>query len=85
VSKYDFINNFEVSDDIVIRFQDYVNKHERTNITFVAYNEVIKRLIKATLARQLYDDNAFEEIINKEDIMVQEVILLSQEYPNFRQ
>jgi len=85
VSKYDFINNFEVSDDIVVRFQEYVNIRERTNIIFVAYNDEIKRLIKATLARQLFDDNAFEEIINKEDVMVQEVILLSTEYPNFKQ
>ncbi|WP_339751273.1 S41 family peptidase [uncultured Winogradskyella sp.] len=85
VSKYDFINNYEVSDDIVVRFQEYVNKRERTNITFVAYNDEIRRLIKATLARQLFDDNAFEEIINKEDVMVQEVILLSTEYPNFKQ
>ena len=85
VTKYDFINNFEVSDDIVVRFQEYVNRRERTNITFVAYNDEIKRLIKATLARQLFDDNAFEEILNKEDVMVQEVILLSTEYPNFKQ
>lgn len=85
VTKYDFINNFEVSDDIVVRFEEYVNMKERTNITFVAYNDEIRRLIKATLARQLFDDNAFEEIINKEDIMVQEVILLSTEYPNFKQ
>jgi len=85
VSKYDFINNFEVSDDIVLRFQDFINRKERTNITFVAYNNEIRRLIKATLARQLFDDNAFEEIINKEDILVQEVILLSTEYPNFKQ
>jgi len=85
VSKYDFINNFEVSDDIVVRFQEYVNRRERTNITFVAYNDEIRRLIKATLARQLFDDNAFEEILNKEDVMVQEVILLSSEYPNFKQ
>ncbi|BAO75266.1 S41 family peptidase [Winogradskyella sp. PG-2] len=85
VTKYDFINNFEVSDDIVVRFQDYVNARERTNITFVAYNDEIRRIIKATLARQLFDDNAFEEIINKEDVMVQEVILLSTEYPNFKQ
>ena len=85
MSKYDFINNFEVSDDIVVRFQEYVNRRERTNITFVAYNDEIRRLIKATLARQLFDDNAFEEILNKEDVMVQEVILLSSEYPNFKQ
>jgi carboxyl-terminal processing protease len=85
VTKYDFINNFEVSDDIVVRFQDYVNLKERTDITFVAYNDEIRRLIKATLARQLFDDNAFEEIINKDDVMVQEVILLSTEYSNFKQ
>lgn len=85
VTKYDFINNFEVSDDIVVRFQDYVNQKEGTNITFVAYNDEIRRLIKATLARQLFDDNSFEEVLNKEDIMVQEVILLSNEYPSFKQ
>ncbi|WP_299121868.1 S41 family peptidase [uncultured Winogradskyella sp.] len=85
VSKYDFINNFEVSDDIVVRFQEYINAKERTNITFVAYNNEIRRIIKATLARQLFDDNAFEEIINKKDVMVQEVILLSNEYPSIKQ
>lgn len=85
ISKYDFINNFKVSDDIVVRFQDYVNQRERTNISFVVYNEEIRRLIKATLARQLFDDNAFEEILNKEDVMVQEVILLSTEYPDIKQ
>ena len=85
VTKYDFINNFEVGDDIVVRFQDYVNRKEGTNITFVAYNDEIRRLIKATLARQLFDDNSFEEVLNKEDIMVQEVILLSNEYPSFKQ
>jgi carboxyl-terminal processing protease len=84
VTKYDFINNFEVSDDIVVRFQEYINSRERTNITFVAYNDEIRRLIKATLALQLFDDNAFEEIMNVEDIMVQEVILLSNEYPSFK-
>lgn len=84
ISKYDFINNFEVSDEVVVRFQEYINRSERTNITFVAYNDEIRRLIKATLGRQLFDDNAFEEIINKEDIMVQEVVLLSTEHPNFK-
>ncbi|MEM9681543.1 MAG: peptidase S41, partial [Bacteroidota bacterium] len=85
ITKKDFIDNFEVSDDIAVRFQDYVNDKERTNITFVAYNNEIKRLIKATLARQLFDDSAFEEILNASDIMVDEVILLSQENINFRQ
>ena len=81
VAKRDFIDNFFVSDDIVVRFQEYVNRQESTKISFVAFNDVIKRLIKATLARQLYDDNAFEEIINKSDIMIDDVILLSQDNP----
>lgn len=85
VTKYDFINNFEVSDDIVIRFQNYVNRKEGTNITFVAYNDEIRRLIKANLARQLFDDNSFEEVLNEDDIMIEEVILLSNEYPSFKQ
>ncbi|NRB59825.1 MAG: S41 family peptidase [Winogradskyella sp.] len=85
VSKYDFINNFEVSDDIFVRFQSFVNQRERTNISFVAYHNEIKQLIKATLARQLFDDNAFFEILNKDDIMVQEIIFLSTEQPTFKQ
>ena len=81
VSKRDFIDNFVVSDDIVVRFQDFVNRRENTNITFVAYNDVIKTMIKANLGRQLYDDNTYFEIINSEDLMVEEVLLLSKEEP----
>ena len=83
VTKRDFIENFAVSDDIVVRFQDYVNLRERTNITFVAYNNIIKVLIKATLARQLFDDNAYQEIINDNDIMVYDVIELSRRTLDF--
>ena len=79
ISKQDFIQNFIVSDDIVVNFQNFVNTREGTNITFVAYNEIIKSLIKANLGRQLFDDNAFFEILNKNDIMVDEVILLSSD------
>ncbi|NNF85406.1 MAG: S41 family peptidase [Winogradskyella sp.] len=82
-TKQDFIDNFKVSDELSQRFEDFVNEKERTNITFVAYDPEIRRLIKATMARQLFDDNAFEEVINEEDVMIEEVILLSQEYQDF--
>lgn len=78
VTKGDFINNFEVSDDIVIRFQDYLNEKERVSITFVAYNQEMKQLIKAALADQLYGTNASEEILNATDDMIEEVIKLSK-------
>lgn len=78
VTKEDFINNFEVSDDVVINFQDYLNLKETTKITFVAYHDAIKQYVKAALAEQLYGSNASEEIINKKDAMIEEVIKLSR-------
>lgn len=75
----DFKNKFHVSDDIIERFQDYLNLRERTNITFVAYYETMKQLIKAALAEQLFGDNEREQITNEKDEMVKEVIFLSQE------
>lgn len=76
VSQQDFITNFEVSDDIVIRFQEYLNEKHRANVTFVAYNKEMKQLIKAALADQLYGSNASEEILNTTDDMIEEVMRL---------
>lgn len=78
VTKEDFIANFQVSDDVIVRFQDYLNLKESTNITFVAYHDAMKQLIKAALAEQLYNSNVAEEIINQKDDMIEEVIKLSK-------
>lgn len=74
----DFIENFEVSDDMLNKFQNYLNARTGSKITFVAYHEEVKQYIKATLADQLYGNGAFEEIINQRDIMIEEVIKLSE-------
>jgi len=79
ITKQDFINNFIVSDDIVVRFQDYLNIRSEHKITFVAYNNTVKQYIKATLADQLFGREAYEEILNKNDLMIEEVITLSQD------
>ena len=79
ITKNDFINNFTVSDDIVVRFQEYLSEKERVQITFVAYNKEIKQLIKASLAEQLFGRNAYEEIMNSTDDMIEEVIMLSKD------
>ncbi len=76
-TKDDFIDNFKVSDDMVLEFQDYLNVRFGSNVTFVAYNEEVKQFMKATFADQLFGDGAFEEVINQRDIMVEEVIRLS--------
>ncbi|WP_123812050.1 S41 family peptidase [Mangrovimonas sp. DI 80] len=78
VDKEDFIKNFEVSDDIVVKFQNYLNLKESTKMTFVAYHDAIKRMIKADLADQLYGGNTYERIINAADEMILEVVELSE-------
>lgn len=78
VTPQDFINNFIVSDDIVVRFQDYLRQGINRRITFVAYNEEVKLYIKATLGEQLFDRNVYEQIISEKDDMVKEVIKLSR-------
>lgn len=78
VTPEDFIKNFEVSDDIVVRFQDFMRQGINRRITFVAYNEEVKLYIKATLGEQLFDRNVFEQIIGEKDVMIEEVIKLSR-------
>lgn len=78
ISRQDFIDSFEVGQDIVFAFQDYLNVRTDSDITFVAYHDEVKQYIKATLADQLYGNGAFEEVFNQRDIMIDEVIRLSR-------
>ena len=80
ISRKEFIEFYNVSDDLVMAFQDYLNFKTKANITFVAYNEEVKQYLKATLASQLFGNGAFEEVINQMDIMIEEVIKLDEEY-----
>ncbi|WP_435135233.1 S41 family peptidase [Formosa sp. A9] len=78
-SRQDFINDFKVSDDLVIKFQDYLNIRTQSTITFVAYHEEVKQYLKATIADQLFGKGAFTEVINSTDDMVNEVIKLNSQ------
>ncbi|GGH45085.1 peptidase S41 [Mangrovimonas yunxiaonensis] len=78
VSRDAFINDFELNDDIVVAFESYLREKTDSNITFVAYNNEIKQYIKATLANQLYGNGAYYEVINKFDVMIEEVLTLSK-------
>ncbi len=77
ISRRDFIDSYEVGEDLVFAFQDYLNLRTDSKITFVAYHNEVKQYIKATLADQLYGNGAFEEVFNQRDIMIDEVIRLS--------
>lgn len=76
--RQDFIDTFEVGEDLVYAFQDYLNLRSDSKVTFVAYHDEVKQYIKATLASQLFGSGAFEEVFNQLDIMIEEVIKLSQ-------
>lgn len=76
-NRQNFIDSFEVGSDLVFAFQDYLNLRTESKITFVAYHEEVKQYIKATLADQLFGAGAFEEVYNQRDIMIDEVIKLS--------
>ena len=72
-----FIDTFQVNDDLVLEFQDFLNIRADSNVTFVAYHDEVKQYIKATLGDQLFGNGAFEEILNQRDIMIDEVMELS--------
>ncbi|WP_298531550.1 S41 family peptidase [uncultured Algibacter sp.] len=79
ISRQDFIDTFKVGEDLVYAFQDYLNLRSDSKVTFVAYHDEVKQYIKATLADQLFGTGAFEEVFNQRDIMIDEVIKLSEE------
>ncbi len=78
ISRQDFVNDFEVGDDLVFAFQDYLNLRSDSKVTFVAYHDEVKQYIKATLADQLFGNGAFDEVYNQRDIVVEEVVRLSK-------
>lgn len=80
IPRQEFIDNFEVGDDMVYAFEDFLNLKIESKITFVAYHDEVKQYLKATLGDQLYGNGAYEEIFNQEDSMVDEVIKLSKQH-----
>ena len=80
MTKQDFIDNFQIGDDLVFAFEDFINAKSESKITFVAYHEEVKQYLKASLGDQLYGDGAFEEIFNTNDIMIEEVVKLSKHH-----
>ena len=78
-SKEEFFNQFQVDDEMLSNFQDYLNERLRTKITFVAYKEEIKLYIKAFFAEQLFNQGAYHEIIGENDIVLEEVLRISKE------
>lgn len=70
ITENEFVKNYQVSDDMLIEFNDYLNERTRYKISFLAYNNEIKLHLKAELAEQLFGSEAYTKVINSNDVML---------------
>ena len=77
VTKQGFIDNFEISNDVLDRFQKYINSRSRYKIPFVAYADEVKLYLKATLAEQLFGSEASVQVLNTNDAILKKVMQLA--------
>lgn len=71
----DFVDNYEVDDNLLYEFFDY-SRMVDAHIGIEDYKEHIKNILKANIAQQLFGSNAYEFILNQDDIMLKKVIEL---------
>ncbi|UZO82198.1 S41 family peptidase [Aquimarina sp. ERC-38] len=76
-SRTDFIDNFVVDDTMADGFMSYAEE-VGINMNLTNYQDLLKKYLKAIIARQLYNSSAYEQILNKEDRMVNKVLSLYQ-------
>ena len=75
ISFVDFVKEYEVDTDLSNGFIEYARFNE-AQIDLGNYSEALKKALKANIAQQLYGPNAFEFILNQDDIMLQKVLEL---------
>ena len=74
-SRAEFLNDFIVDDILFDEFVDYCVR-QNYSLDFYEYEGRIKMYLKATLAEQLFDTNAYAKIKSDTDRMLQKVIEL---------
>ncbi|WP_299674698.1 S41 family peptidase [uncultured Dokdonia sp.] len=76
LSLEEFQNEITISDTIVEDFISYAQLRG-INLRAKDYRDVYKSYLKATMAKQLFGNNAFEQIVNQDDAIIQKVISIS--------
>ena len=77
-SEEDFLNNYQITDNMLAAFGTYLNQKARYRIPFAAYNEEIKLHLKANFAEQLFNDEVAVKVLNTNDEMLETVFELSE-------
>lgn len=73
ISQKEFVANYKVSDKELEDFTNYLDRRTRYKITFVAYAEEVKLYLKATLAEQLFGSEAYMQVVNTNDAMLDKI------------
>ncbi len=76
LSLEEFQNDIVISDTIVEDFISYAQLRG-INLRAKKYRKVYKNYLKATMAKQLFGDNAFEQMVNQDDAIIRKIISLS--------
>ena len=71
----DFIDNYEVDEDLLYEFFEY-SRMDEAHIGFENHKNRIKNILKASIAQQLFGSNTYEFILNLDDSMLKKVIEL---------
>ncbi|CDF77863.1 carboxy-terminal processing protease [Formosa agariphila KMM 3901] len=79
-NREEFVETYEVSDDLVTKFQDYINARMAASISFLSHPAQVKLYLKAAIADQLFGKGAYTEVFINEDDMVKKVIALSEQH-----
>jgi len=72
----EFQEEIIISDEVVEDFISFA-QFRQINLKASKYSDLYKKYLKATMAGQLFGNNAFEMMVNKEDAVIQKVIALS--------
>lgn len=72
-----FQEEVTISDEVIEDFISFA-RFRQINLKASKSRDLYRRYLKATMARQLFGNTAFEMMVNKEDAVVQKVIALTQ-------
>ncbi len=75
-----FVNNYEVPEDVMNNFISYSQLYN-TSIQLPGYREEIAKIIKSSMAEQLFETELKIKILNKNDAMLERVLELSEGKP----
>jgi carboxyl-terminal processing protease len=72
----EFMNNFNVSDDLLEEYTEFLSIKRKQRIYIEKYAAQMKRHIKAVYIEQLFDLNGYQQQLNKNDVMLEKVLEL---------